>query len=194
VSTLVLCDPAKPERKCTIIARNLSGGTGVIVRQGRVIAASFLGSYLFDVDRSKIDGQIFLRRFARVPYPEHMTIADDQTVLIASQIMPAFALHAKVKASAPTAIYRLNPEADSSAPAPLFQDDGQVIKAASSAVWYGKKLFLGRTYEDGVLAVPIPDGPLDSVLRCEVGRPAPEPRNMVDSGEADRLRKSRAIP
>ncbi|HZS11437.1 MAG TPA: hypothetical protein VFA38_04250 [Nitrospirales bacterium] len=166
-STLVQCDPAKKERRCTVMARNIGGGNGVVVRNGVPMAVSFYGGYLFDVDRSKLDGQIFLRRFARVPYPDNMTLASDLTILVASHAMPAVALHAQMKANAPSAIYRLDPAADSPAPALLFQDSGETIQAASSAIWYGKKLYLGQMFGDGVVVVPIPNTGLDDVLRCE---------------------------
>jgi hypothetical protein len=103
-----------------------------------------------------------------VPYPDNMTMADDRTVLITSQALPALALHARFKASAPSAVYRLNPDTIGASPTLLFQDNGESIRAASTALWYGKKLYLGQPFGDGVLVVPIPDTGVDGVLRCEL--------------------------
>ena len=173
-SRLIMCDPSKHERRCSVIAQNVAAGNGVVFSKGRVIAAAFFADYLFGVEWTP-SGHIVVRRFAPVPKPDNITMADDGSLLVASHDLPTFLLHWRFKRKAPSAIYRIIPDGDSPSADLLFVDDGEFVQAASTGLLYRNKLYVGQMFQDGIVAVTIPRDGTGGVLHCRAEATAPAP-------------------
>jgi arylesterase / paraoxonase len=141
--------------KSSVVADGLAFANGVKVSADglSLYATAFRGGVTNIYARDPVSNSLeFVRAFETANGPDNITLADDASLWVTAHVSAlASTVHAgDPTALAPVQVFRIDPISQELEI--RYEDNGALISAASVAVPFGDRLFIGSVYQDWVLA------------------------------------------
>ncbi len=138
----------------SIVAEGLAFANGVKVGADglSLYATAFRGGVTNVYARDPVTNSLeFVRAYETANGPDNITLAEDGSIWVTSHVSAlASTAHAgDPTALAPVQVFRIDPTTQELQT--VYEDNGELISAASVAVPFGDKFFVGSVYQDWVL-------------------------------------------